>query len=84
MEKKLLKDETMYGNKGKLLVHRHKKEQQKLINEETIEIDPIFKSINLNNSISEDHLKNVLINDKLAKQLMMQDDKIEEHHLLNF
>ena len=45
---------------------------------------PVIKNIDLNKKIDESLLNQVIIDDELARQLLLQDEKIETNHMLNF
>ena len=45
---------------------------------------PVIKNIDLNKKIDESLLNQVIIDDELARQLLLQDEKIESNHMLNF
>ena len=58
----------------------------KLSNDELPQLkeDKQFRSINLNNRLDDSILEQVEIDDNLANELMMQDENMEVHQMLNF
>lgn len=45
---------------------------------------PVIKHVDLNKKIDEEQLNSVIIDDSLARQLILQDENIEQNNMLNF
>ena len=45
---------------------------------------PVIKNVDLNKKIDEEQLDSVIIDDSLARQLILQDENIEQNNMLNF